>query len=282
MTATASGRRSAAAGWRLVLGTGSGDGMTAAPAGGAVNMAIDEALLGSVQRGGTPVLRFYTWQPACLSFGRNQSARDIYDPGRAAAVGIDIVRRPTGGLAVLHDRELTYCVSAPLAPFGGARAAYACINRALVEGLRCFGIDAEQAAGVRARGPLLRAADPCFQTPAAGEVVARGRKLVGSAQRCERGTMLQHGSILISGAQARVLDLLSRPAPPPPAADGSITLAELLGREPDVRDLAASLCRGFETTFGTRLAPAPLDRDENAQVVELARRYRGDDWTWRR
>ncbi|MGH7463716.1 MAG: lipoate--protein ligase family protein [Longimicrobiales bacterium] len=272
-----------AASWRLVLGTGGGDdGVSAAPARGHVNMAVDEALLRSVQRGGAPALRFYTWQPACLSLGRNQPARHIYDAVRAAAAGIDIVRRPTGGLAVLHDRELTYCVVAPLAPFGGARAAYRAINAALVEGLRCFGVAAAQAPGVRTRGPLLETADPCFQAPAPGEVVARGRKLAGSAQRCERGVVLQHGSILLSGSQARVLDLLCEPAFRPAAPTGFITLEELLGREPDIWQLAAAMCRGFERMFGTRLAPAPLDPDENATVEELAGRYRGGEWTWRR
>jgi lipoate-protein ligase A len=252
-------------------------------------MAVDEALFESVQRGGRPVLRFYAWEPACLSLGRNQPARNLYDIDRAAAAGIDIVRRPTGGLAVLHDRELTYCVLAPLEPFGGPRAAYATLNRALVEGLHLFGVAAEQATGVRARGPQHQPARPCFQSPAAGEVVARGRKLVGSAQRCERGTLMQHGSILLSGSQARVLDLLARPAaasaarpPMEPPGDGSITLAELIDREPVVPDLVAAMCTGFEQMFGTRLAPGRLDRRESARAEQLADRYRSGDWTWRR
>lgn len=250
-------------------------------------MAVDTAMLRSVQAGGPPVLRFYTWNPACLSLGRNQPAQDIYDPGRAAAAGIDIVRRPTGGLAVLHDHELTYCVAAPLALLGGARAAYAAINAALVEGLREFGVPATQAPASavtpgRPRGPSLASTDPCFHTPAAGEVVAAGRKLVGSAQRCERGTMLQHGSILLGGSQTRVLDLLARPRSAPADADGSVTLKELLGREPDVAILVSALCRGFERTFGTRLAPAPLARDECVTVTEIADVYASAEWTWRR
>lgn len=259
-------------------------------------MAVDEALLESVHSGGPPVLRFYTWKPACLSLGRNQPARDIYDTRRAAALNVDIVRRPTGGLAVLHDRELTYCVLAPLAPFGGPRAAYAGINRALVEGLRILGVAAEQAVGVRSRGPLGHTTDPCFQAPAAGEVVAMGRKLVGSAQRCERGTLLQHGSILLSGSQNRVLDLLCAPAPgrpvhapgsARPAAgltghDGSITLRELLGNEPSTGDLLSAMRSGFERMFGTRLAPEPLARGERARAHMLADRYRNREWTWRR
>lgn len=263
--------------WRLVTGSGA----SAAPCPGALNMAIDAALLESVQRGGPPVLRFYTWSPACLSFGRNQPARGVYDAARAAAAGIDIVRRPTGGLAVLHDRELTYCVLAPLRLFGGPRAAYTSINRALVAGLTAFGIRAGQAPEGRPGG-LHDPASPCFQAPAAGEVVAGGRKLVGSAQRCERGALLQHGSILLSGSQSRVLHLLGDPTPVSSGPDGSVTLEELTGREPQAPDLIAALCRGFEQTFGTRLAPGDLDSCEIDRAAELADLYRSEQWTWRR
>ena len=262
---------------------GAGDGCdAAAPARGAVNMAVDEALFESVRRGGRPVIRFYTWKPACLSFGRNQPARNLYDMASAAALGIEVVRRPTGGLAVLHDRELTYCVLAPLHLFGGPRAAYGGINRALVEGLRYLGVAAEQAAEVRARGPLEEQTGPCFQTPAPGEVVARGRKLAGSAQRCDRGTLLQHGSILLSGSQTRILDLLADRAPPPSPHDGSITLQALIGSEPPLADLVAAIRTGFERIFGTRLAPEPLSHDESVRAERLAVQYDGIDWTWRR
>jgi lipoate-protein ligase A len=262
---------------------GVGDGCdAAAPARGAVNMAVDEALLESVRRGSRPVIRFYTWKPACLSFGRNQPARNLYDQARAAALGIDVVRRPTGGLAVLHDRELTYCVLAPLHLFGGPRAAYAGINRALVAGLRCLGIAAEQSAGVRARGPLGEQTAPCFQTPAPGEVVANGRKLAGSAQRCDRGMLLQHGSILLSGSQTRILGLLADRTPAKSPRDGSITLQALIGSEPPLADLVAAMRSGFERTFGTRLAPERLSRDESARAERLAEQYDGVDWTWRR
>jgi lipoyl(octanoyl) transferase len=269
--------RPGAATWRLILGTGRAD---AAP--GAINMAVDQALLESVQRGSGPVLRFYSWAPACLSFGRNQPARELYDAGRAAEAGIDIVRRPTGGMAVLHDREVTYSVLAPARSVGGPRAAYASINRALVDGLLALGIPAEQAVRGGARGPLHQASAPCFEVPAAGEVTAGGRKLVGSAQRCERGALLQHGSILLSGAQTRVLDLLRHPELTAPKPDGSTTLEELTGQEPPAVDIITALCGGFERTFGTRLAPDRLDQCENDRAAELVGLYRSAEWTWRR
>src|SRR5690606_32168480 len=122
----------------------------------------------------------------------------------------------------------------------------------------------------------------CFQSPAAGEVVARGRKLVGSAQRCEQGALLQHGSILLSGSQARVLDLMVRPDREAHTAEGSITLEDLMGGGPCVAGLIDALRTGFERIFGTRLAPGRLDQSENDRAQQLAGRYEGGDWTWRR
>src|SRR5690606_36316209 len=103
----------------------------------------------------------------------------------------------------------------------------------------------------------------------------------GSAQRCERGTHLQHGSILLSGSQSRVRDLLTAPGSAG-AAEGSITLEDLVGRAPAVADLEAALSMGFEMVFGTRLAPGTLIREEIDRVHELTRHYQSDDWTWRR
>lgn len=267
--------------WRLILGRG--DGTTAPdPARGAINMAVDAALLDSVQRRGRPVLRLYTWQPACLSLGRNQRASGIYDPGRAVAAGIDIVRRPTGGLAVLHDHELTYCILAPLTLLGGPRAAYERINRALVEALRALGVAAGQAEGTRSRGPTHGASDPCFQAPAPGEVVALERKLVGSAQRCERGALLQHGSILLGGSQGRVRDLLTDPGDAPAVPDGSVALGELLPAAPAAAAVATAVCHGFERVFGTRLAPDALTAAEHDSMGKLIAHFDSPDWTWRR
>jgi lipoyl(octanoyl) transferase len=255
-------------------------------------MAVDHALLDSVKSGGRPVLRLYLWEPACLSLGRNQHARGIYDDARLREAGMDVVRRPTGGLAVLHDRELTYCVLAPAALLGGPRHAYRLINEALVDGLRRIGVPAAVAGTGAAPDPRLDAAAPCFQAPAAGEVVAAGRKLVGSAQRCEDRTLLQHGSILVDGSQQDVVRLLRSAAdgvrpdadavPAMAVAPGSITLRELLGSAPDYPTLARAVAEGFDATCGTRLAPGALDRDEAARVARLEAVYAGHDWTWRR
>ena len=242
-------------------------------------MAVDHALLESVQAGGAPALRLYLWNPPTLSFGRNQRARDVYDAARAAAAGIDVVRRPTGGLAVLHDRELTYCVLAPLEPLGGPRRAYELINDALVAALRSLGVAASRARGGRARAPHHDTLEPCFQEPAAGEVVAGGRKVIGSAQRCERRVLLQHGSILLDGTQTTVQHLQTSPSVA--AQDAGVTLRELLGCSPPAAEVAAAVEVAFAQTFGICLAPAALTRDERVRAGELESRYADTAWTWR-
>jgi lipoyl(octanoyl) transferase len=277
--------------WRLIPAAGS-------PAAcGARNMAVDHALLHAVQRGAAPVLRLYRWEPPCLSLGRNQHAAGLYDEARLHTLGIDVVRRPTGGLAVLHDRELTYCVAVPADELGGPRAAYHLINRALVAGLRRLGVDAMVAGPAPAPDPRHDAAAPCFQAPAAGEVVAGGRKLVGSAQRCERRVLLQHGSVLLDGSQAAVVALQRQPVAAGPAAAGGpeawaearvarpagpVTLRELLGRVPAWDELAAALAAGFEEACGIRLAPGGLTVEEETRAARLETTYADAAWTWRR
>jgi lipoyl(octanoyl) transferase len=281
------------------------------------NMAIDGALLASVRQGAAPVLRLYRWRPACLSFGRNQRTRGVYDAARLRRAGVDAVRRPTGGLAVLHDAELTYAVAAPAALLGGPRDGYALINRALVHGLRQLDVAAYVSGSSGAPHPFHDTASPCFQAPSPGEVVAAGRKLVGSAQRCEGHTILQHGSILMDGSQDTVTAFLGGPGGAPvmmthpgvetsagarsglaaagradrtpgvPAAGpdilpaGAVTLRELLGRIPEVADLAGAIATGFAAVLGTRLALCQPSDEEEAAADRLEALYAGDDWTWR-
>ncbi len=299
--------------WRLILG----DGGELRPLDGATNMALDAALLASVQAGGPPVLRFYRWDPACLSFGRNQPARGLYDVARARTRGIDFVRRPTGGQAVLHDDELTYAVVAPLRLIGRPRDAYRRINQALVAGLLELGIRAmvAPAMGTGAGGAgKVEWSDACFRRPAPGEVVAGGRKLVGSAQRTEGRVILQHGSLLLGGSQGVAEDLLFQasrgvgtgagPARPGAGAAGIgavgvvyaeggamwravgatpgwTTVDEELGHRPAWQELVTLVASGFETVFGTVLAQSDLKAEELESLDRLTPRFGSDDWTWR-
>ncbi len=241
-------------------------------------MAIDVALLHSVQAGAAPAVRFYQWSPACLSFGRNQVTRGVYDPQLIRTAGIDVVRRSTGGLAVLHDREITYSVAAPAALLGGPRQSYEAINRALVMGLEGLGVSAHLAAGT-SEPTRPESLHPCFQAPGAGEVVVDGVKLVGSAQRCERRTLLQHGSVLLDGDQA---SLVAYQVTPVRTDGGGTTLKALLGRAPEPYEVVRALVAGFETMLGTRLAHCTLSEGERVEAAMLEEQYDAPEWTWRR
>ncbi|HEX8395608.1 MAG TPA: lipoate--protein ligase family protein [Longimicrobium sp.] len=256
--------------WRL---------LDTAPAPGAWNMAVDEALADAVRGGGPPVLRIYRWDPACLSLGRNQPS-DGYDRHEIARRGLDVVRRPTGGRAVLHARELTYSVAMCDNVLGTPRQAYAAINRALVAGLRRLGVDARLQPQSGERAPLPSLA-PCFEQPVEGEVVAGGSKLVGSAQRRERGVILQHGSLPLHDDQSLLAELMRPGVPVPPAAPPA-TLAALLGTVPAWAELAAALAKGWREAVGGDLREDTLSAAERAGAEVHRARYEDPAWTWHR
>lgn len=256
--------------WRLV---------ETPPAPGAWNMAVDQALADGVQAGGPPVLRVYRWRPPCLSLGRNQPT-DGYDRDEIRRRALDVVRRPTGGRAVLHHRELTYSVTVREGALGGPRDAYAAVNRALVAGLRRLGVDARVHAGGTGRAPLPSLA-PCFEVPVEGEVTAGGRKLVGSAQRTEDGVLLQHGSLPIEDDQGAVAALLrreARSAPAPPPA----TLAALLGGAPAWDTLVEALAAGWRDALGVGLGEDGMTDEERSAADRHRARYEDPAWTWHR
>ena len=195
---------------------------------GAENMARDTALMGRARETGECVFSVYSWATPTLSLGRNQAAKGRYDLDEIRRRGIDVVRRPTGGRALLHYHEVTYSVTAPLGDDEALRDSYARINRILLNGLIRVGVNANEAA-TAGRAP--RPGDlPCFAAPAEGELVSGGAKLVGSAQVRENGALLQHGSILIEDDQRIIGELLQSNPPEtdtPPAAtlcEGSATI----------------------------------------------------------
>ena len=168
------------------------------PCTGSHNMALDHALAVCAQES-QGVLRLYSWMEATVSLGRNEPARDLYDRANAADQGIEFVRRPTGGRAVLHSNEVTYAIVVPVRALGGPRASYVEINRGLAEGLSSIGA----AVTVTDHGKTLSPdAGACFGAPAPGEIIAGGKKLVGSAQLRVGDALLQHGSIIIDGDQS--------------------------------------------------------------------------------
>lgn len=237
-------------------------------------MALDHALAECLGPG-EGVLRFYAWAPHTVSFGRNEPARGVYDPGTAAREGLGLVRRPTGGRAVLHAWEVTYCAVFGERALGGARHAYLRMGEGLVAGLRELGCAADLA---RSGTSLPPDAGPCFQAPAPGEVVLGGRKLVGSAQVRMDGALLQHGSVILRGDQSALARLAGGEVDPFPPA----TLEEAVGPV-DWRDAAAALGRGMALALGGSWNEGGATAAEEARARELeAERYATDAWTWRR
>jgi lipoyl(octanoyl) transferase len=242
------------------------------PRAGWLNMAIDRALLERATAGES-WLRLYAWSPACLSFGRHEPAARRYDRARIEGLGLDVVRRPTGGRAVWHAGELTYAVAAPATALGTLREAYGEIHRVIRNALRTLGVPAELAP---ARAAIRPDGGACFAAPVGGEVVVGDHKVVGSAQLRENGALLQHGSILLADDQAMVARLIRGDAP----ADRSAPLARLLGRPVGWEEAAKALTRAAAERWG---APGGCV-DDCASVVQQARghaaRFRSSAWTW--
>jgi lipoyl(octanoyl) transferase len=240
-------------------------------------MARDEALMDRARNTGETVFSVYGWEAPTLSFGRNQSARDKYDLSAISHRGIQVVRRPTGGRALLHDREVTYSVTAPVAADDSLAESYERINALLLSGLLGLGVDASEA-GTESRS-LPPGDIPCFAEPAKGELSWKGDKLVGSAQVRENGALLQHGSILIEDDQA----IISAVSLVPPSIDAApaATLTRALGRTPSVDEVANALfdaVRRNEDPAATMLEESDL-HDATSRHID---KYTSEWWTWRR
>jgi len=220
--------------WRLILDP---------PLPGAANMRRDQELLEEVAAGEVPpALRLYSWSPPALSLGRFQEAEEVADLAACRRLGIDVVRRPTGGRAVLHDRELTYSLVIPdcreLVP-AGVTASYLFISRALMEAFAALGIEAELSPeSRRGAGPAL-APGSCFDTPSAHELQVRGKKVVGSAQLRRKGAILQHGSILLE----LPLEAYRQVLRPRPGSDEGTYLEDLGRRAAGLLDLGYNISR---------------------------------------
>jgi len=258
--------------WRLIV-EGEADG--------ASNMATDEAMLGAYdgeRRDAPPTLRIYGWRPAAISLGRHQGAARAYDDTVIAREGIDVVRRPTGGGAVLHEFERTYAVAGSFGrpPFdGGPVAVYRTIATAIARALTRLG------ARVAALEPAVRTRSArgasCFEAIGAWEIAAGGRKLVGSAQARRRGAVLQHGSIPIRLEAARLARVLGS------AVDGDrfTDLEREAGSRPAPETLDAALIAAFEETFGIDLVPGRASEREALCAAEL-RCWKYDSIAWTR
>jgi len=235
---------------------------------GPENMAVDVALLERADRMGEAFLRLYRFDPPCLSLGRNEAAGG-YDRAAIPRLGIDVVRRPTGGGAVWHEHELTYAVAAPIAAFGLLRQAYRAIHQRLLTALRLLGADVALAPDrPTARPPVPPSA--CFSQPVGGEVLLRTRKLVGSAQMRRGGAFLQHGSILLDGSQ----DVIAAVTREPQAASAATTLSEELARRITWEEVADAIV----ATWDTGVTSPNLHQPPPTSIAWFS----DPAWTWRR
>lgn len=256
--------------WRLIV---------SGPASGARNMALDEALLDGPSDGHT--LRLYWFDPPALSIGAFQPLAEV-DLAACAGLGIDVVRRPTGGRAVLHDGCLTYALVGPLAgPVfrGSVQQSYGRVAAALLNACELLGLHSAVPAAATAHAP---SGPSCFAGAAPHELAVAGGKIAGSAQVRRGGRALQHGSLRLAAGRYHAADLLRPrrpgavvPADPPP-------LGRLLGREVSRAEAAEALIAAFAACCSARLLPGTLTAAEEAAARRLeAVRYRAATWAAR-
>jgi lipoate-protein ligase A len=264
--------------WRLIL-----DGAAT----GAHNMAMDEALLRNMKPGDAPVLRFYNWKPSCLSLGRFQKVDDVAAQG---VWGIDVVRRPTGGRAVWHEHEITYCVvmrEEELSLDGRSVAAsYRRLSEGFLQGLKQLDIQVEIAPGherasnERASGLGAQSstrtrrvlAPNCFETATRADFVVDGRKLLGAAQCRRGGAILQHGSLLLDMDESAWTSRVGG------SLNGIVTLKSL-GVAASRDEIVEALCEGLQQVWQASLKPDVYNSCEvGVATLLLKSKYQAEAW----
>lgn len=247
---------------------------------GAWNMAVDETLLEGEASPTDWTLRFYGWRRPTVSLGYLQRWGDGFDVEAGRTTGVALVRRPTGGRAVLHADELTYSVAGPTesGPLsGGVLAAYRVIAGALCRGLQRLGVAAELArAPARADGPTGGA---CFASRSRYELLVDGRKLVGSAQRRRNGRLVQHGSMPLGRPDPRLWRALGPSGPA--ALRQTVGLASLLAEGPSRRRLVGVLAAEVAEALGLPARFGRLSVAERRRARNRLRRYASPAWTRR-
>ena len=222
------------------------------------NMAVDAALLNDCEQGRIPpTVRLYGWSEPAITLGYSQKAEEELDIKRCRELGISIVRRPTGGRALLHHRELTYAVVAPvsLAPFNrGLKATFGAVSEALLVGLQCLGIQGDINTSKQriesARSPA------CFASLNHCEITVDGKKLVGSAQKRTSKAFLQHGSLIMDADHDLFTSLLKfddeseRIAIHQRLVNSTTTLNQAGDRKFSFEEISAALQEGFQKTLG--------------------------------
>jgi lipoyl(octanoyl) transferase len=263
--------------WRLILSD---------PKPGALNMAVDSAILAAVERGeAPPTLRLYRWDPPCLSLGYSQAYSDI-DLGLLTANNWDVVRRPTGGRAILHIDELTYAVIGPkndprLA--GNLMNSYQQISRALFDALSRMGLPVEVHAG---KNPEAHHQPVCFENPSDFEITAAGKKIIGSAQARKKISLLQHGSLPLVGDLARITKALRYSSDTERCQAGEAllqkasTVYDVLKVEISWDQAAKTFVDSFSRVLNLKLVEGDLSPNEKDHACQLeSSQFGHPDWT---
>jgi lipoate-protein ligase A len=242
----------------------------AGPRPGAANMAADEAMLEALLRDEVlPTLRVYTWRPPAISLGRFQQAEGSVDLAACRRLGVEVVRRPTGGRAILHtDQEVTFSIVISESRLGvrGVMDCYRAVAGGIVAGLRGLGLDArlvERSAPVAA--PPMAQDPACFAVKARCDLVVGSAKLVGSAQVQRHGALLQQNSLPLAMQVERWREVFRRTGDAPAA----MGLWEAAGREVPYAEVARALRQGFGSAFGVTFEEGELTEAERARAEEL-------------
>lgn len=253
-----------------------------APEPGSINMAIDEAILeGMEQEQKNPVLRFYTWSSPTLSLGYKQKLSFEQWQALNPANNIDLVRRPTGGGAVLHHKELTYAVILPKKIISSNTAPhedYKQINNALIAGLAVLGIKVVTPQNKNHHDNSITCKQTrkdnflCFSETALSDIAINNYKLIGSAQLRKRNSFLQHGSILIDRTTITKGHPLWNNR-------SSITITEILRRIPCLDEVKQAILKGFSDIFNCRFIPSSLTSLEETIFNSLIKqKYINHTW----
>ena len=251
---------------------------------GTYQMATDWALLEHAAENGMTTMRMYGWKPYCISLGYNQSS-DCIDSNKCRENGIDIVRRPTGGRAVLHAEEVTYSVIIPeknSSSYKSIGAIYNYISRGLARGIQklCVPANLKKRSLDMASHYRTQFSVSCFSAAARHEVLVDGKKLVGSAQRRLSQGVLQHGSILTGDAHQTLPEYLKDAG----KADilklkdhmrkKTVSLGSYLEREVNYSEVADAVKQGMEEELGITFKEAELTESEKAMIPDYRERFK--------
>ena len=257
---------------------------------GAINMAIDEALLESVSSHlAPPTLRLYDWKPYTLSLGHAQSYSDV-DQEALKSLGWGLVRRPTGGKAILHADELTYSVTASVdnpITSGNVIESYRRISLGLLKALEIIGIHSDSKPKDLS-GNAISTSPVCFQFPSDYEITFDGKKLIGSAQARKKNGILQHGAVPLFGDITRIISVLNfhndqeREIAKSQLLSRAVTVENIINGRINWDQMSDAMKIGFEETLEIKFFQDCLTKWEIERYQQIySDKYSNSDWTLR-